>query len=102
MDWRVSKFLTDYHYKKSAQKCSTEDKIKLIKKIIHKQGQIKITYLKAKNVKSERILKPILVGELEYAGKTYLGLEAFCLMRKSERVFRVDRILEIEEVESEP
>ena len=98
MDWRVSKFLTDYQYEKSARKCSTKDKVSMIKKIIKKKSKMKIVYLKTKNIKSKRILQPSFVGELEYAGKTYLGMEAFCLLRKAERVFRVDRILEIEEI----
>ena len=34
-------------------------------------------------------------GEMEYHGKKYLGMRAFCLKRKEERVFRIDRILEI-------
>jgi predicted DNA-binding transcriptional regulator YafY len=39
-----------------------------------------------------------MVGEMEYGGKNYLGVHAFCLKRNDERVFRIDRILEIREV----
>jgi predicted DNA-binding transcriptional regulator YafY len=28
-------------------------------------------------------------------GKTYTGIQAFCLKRREKRVFKVDRILEI-------
>jgi len=45
-----------------------------------------------------RVVRPKAVGEMEYRGKKYLGMRAFCLKRNEERVFRVDRILEIEEV----
>ena len=38
------------------------------------------------------------MGEMEYRGKKYLGMRAFCMKRREERVFRVDRILESEEV----
>ena len=30
-----------------------------------------------------------------YQDKQFVGLEAFCLQRKEDRVFRVDRILEM-------
>ncbi|WP_445083566.1 WYL domain-containing protein [Candidatus Cardinium sp. cByotN1] len=32
---------------------------------------------------------------MEYLSKPYIGVKAFCLKRKEYRVFRVDRILEI-------
>ena len=48
--------------------------------------------------KTTRVVRPKAVGEMEYRGKKYLGMRAFCLKRNEERVFRVDRILEIEEV----
>jgi predicted DNA-binding transcriptional regulator YafY len=35
---------------------------------------------------------------MEYQGKKYLGMRAFCMKRNEERVFRIDWILEIEEV----
>jgi len=35
---------------------------------------------------------------MEYRGKNYLGMRAFCLKRNEERTFRVDRILDIKEV----
>jgi predicted DNA-binding transcriptional regulator YafY len=41
---------------------------------------------------------PEAVGEMEYHEKSYLGMRAFCTKRNEERVFRVDRILEIQEV----
>jgi len=39
------------------------------------------------------------MGEMGFAGKSYLGVIAFCLMRNELRTFRVDRMLEIEEVQ---
>jgi predicted DNA-binding transcriptional regulator YafY len=34
---------------------------------------------------------------MEYHGKKYFGMRAFCLKRNDDRVFRIDRILEIKE-----
>ena len=57
-----------------------------------------MVYLRPNDEKTKRIIKPERVGEMEYQGKKYLGLQAFCMKRNEERVFRIDRILEIEEV----
>jgi queuine/archaeosine tRNA-ribosyltransferase len=42
---------------------------------------------------------PTRLGEMEYKGKKYLGVEAYCQNRKSVRTFRVDRMVEIGEGE---
>lgn len=55
-------------------------------------------YLKPNDEKTSRMIRPETVGEMEYRGKKYLGMQAFCMKRNAKRVFRVDRILEIEEV----
>ncbi len=96
MDWKVVKFLTQFQYKKSTDEVSFEDKIGMIEDAIRNEKTLKIIYLKASDVKSKREIKPFSVGEMEYLGKKYLGVEAFCLTRKENRVFRVDRILEME------
>ena len=38
---------------------------------------------------------PIAIEEMEYRGKTFEGLRAYCCLREDERNFRIDRILEI-------
>jgi len=64
------------------------------KSVIENGTALEIIYLKPKGEKSRRVIKPEMVGEMEYRGKSYLGMRAFCLKRNEERVFRVDRILE--------
>ena len=59
-----------------------------------------MVYLKSSDEKTTRVVRPAAVGEMEYRGKKYLGMRAFCLKRNEERVFRIDRILEIQEVET--
>jgi ATP-dependent exoDNAse (exonuclease V) alpha subunit len=99
MDWRVVNFVTKYQYALSDKKCSLKNKIALIEKAIAGNSILEITYLKSDDVKSKRKIKPQFIGQLEYSGKPFLGIEAFCLMRKQDRVFRVDRILEMQVVE---
>lgn len=98
-DWRVVKFLTEFQYRESEAKLSLNDKIALIKQAIASKGKLQITYLKAKDEKSRRLITPRRVGEMEYLDKTYLGVEAYCHERQADRVFRVDRILRLEAVE---
>ncbi len=95
LDWRVQRFLTDYQYALSEEAMPLEKKIKLIQHAIDMENEIEILYLKAKDVKSRRRIKPQAVGQMDYNGKEFLGLEAWCCLREEIRAFRVDRILEI-------
>jgi predicted DNA-binding transcriptional regulator YafY len=70
----------------------------LLQKAIKNKATLKITYLKPNDEKTVRQIKPETMGEMGFAGKTYLGVIAFCMMRGELRTFRVDRMLEIEEV----
>lgn len=98
IDWRVIQFVTKYQYKISDRKMPLEEKIARIEKAIESKRKLEIVYLKAKDEKSKRIISPSYIGQLEYEGKPFLGVEAFCHTRGEDRVFRVDRILEMREV----
>ncbi len=95
MDWRITKFITQYQYKKSEETMSLDNKLARIHRAIADDETLEIVYLKANDIKSKRSIKPQNVGEMEYLGKPFLGVEGYCLKRKDTRVFRVDRILEI-------
>jgi ATP-dependent exoDNAse (exonuclease V) alpha subunit len=94
-DYKVVKFLTKYQYDKAAQVQPVDDKVEMIRRAIENRALLEITYLKPNDEKSRRVIRPEMVGEMEYQGKSYLGVRAFCLKRNEERVFRVDRILEM-------
>lgn len=96
MDWSVVKFITGFQYQRAAEMQSPEDKIGLIKDAIKNKAVIKITYLKGKDEKSVRKIKPKKIGEMEFKGYDFLGVQAFCLERGEDRVFNVERILKIE------
>jgi ATP-dependent exoDNAse (exonuclease V) alpha subunit len=95
-DFRVVDFLTKYQYKKADKTNPVNEKIVLLEKAIKNKATLKITYLKPNNEKSIRNIQPQTMGEMGFAGKTYLGVIAFCQMRNQLRTFRVDRILDIE------
>jgi len=97
-NYQVMDFLTKYQYKKAEQSCPVDSKIEVIKKAIKNEASLEIVYLKPSDEKTTRVVRPEAVGEMEYRGKKYLGVRAFCLTRNEERVFRIDRILGIKEV----
>jgi ATP-dependent DNA helicase PIF1 len=97
-DYQVVDFLTKYQYRKAEKNHTVEDKIEIIKKAIRDQNYLQIVYLKPSDEKTRRTIRPLSVGEMEYKGKKYPGVRAFCLTRNEDRTFRVDRILEIEAV----
>ena len=96
MDYKVVKFLTRYQYGKAEQACSLTEKVALIQQTIERGGRLRIVYLKPSDEKTERIIQPKMVGEMEFHDVNYIGVEAFCFSRKQHRVFRVDRILKLE------
>ena len=40
-------------------------------------------------------MRPLTLGDEVYQGKKFRGMKALCLLRNDERMFSVDRILEI-------
>jgi ATP-dependent DNA helicase PIF1 len=95
MDWQVVKFLTCMQYAKAALTCTREDKLEMLATAIKEKQTIEIIYLKAKDEKSKRMIRPLMIEDMEYSGHPFLGLDAYCLTSKQKRVFNVDRILAI-------
>ena len=95
LDWRIVKFLTGFQWGRAAEKMTVADKTRVIEEAIESKKALAIVYLKSSDEKSRREIEPREVGTMEYLGKPFLGVRAFCRSRREERVFRVDRILEI-------
>lgn len=98
MDWRIVRFMTNYQYKISEEKCSLDEKREFLKEAIKQNKDLDILYLKPNDEKSRRTVTPKYVGQMEYRGKTYLGVEGYCFQRQEKRIFRLDRILELKEL----
>ncbi|MBI5299848.1 MAG: AAA family ATPase [Deltaproteobacteria bacterium] len=98
IDWAAVKFLTGFQYARSEEYLPLSKKMEMIREAIENGSELEMIYLKASDVKSKRRVRPIEMGEMEYAGKTFPGLRAFCKERGEERTFRVDRILEMKVV----
>jgi len=94
-DRRIVEFLTRYQYALSEERMPLEEKAALITGAIVNKQTVAIVYLKKNDEKSRRVVTPYRVGMLEHEGVPFLGMEGFCALRKEERVFRLDRILEL-------
>jgi ATP-dependent DNA helicase PIF1 len=94
-DWRVSAFLTKFQYRKADERVSLDEKHRIIRDAMKRGINLEIIYLKPDDTKSSRVIRPISIEQMEYSGKAFEGLRAYCCLRKDERTFRIDRILEI-------
>ncbi len=95
LDYKIVRFLTRLQYQKAEEKLSEKEKKSLINQALFQKKEIEIVYLKPDDTKSRRRIRPISLELMEYKGKTFEGLRAFCFQRQAERTFRLDRILKI-------
>jgi ATP-dependent DNA helicase PIF1 len=95
MDWRIVKFLTRFQYRKAETAMSTADRRALVREAIRAGDELEIVYLKPDDTKSRRRIRPEAIEMMEYHGRMFEGVRAFCYKRGEVRHFRVDRMLEV-------
>ncbi len=98
MDWNIVKFMTRYRYEKAGESLPLEERRSIIEDAIRDKKRLEIVYLKASDDKSRRIIRPVSIGTMEFKGKEFEGIVAYCESRGENRTFRLDRILEIKAV----
>ena len=98
LDYEVVKFITNFRYQESNNKLPLDKKVEFIEDSVKRNRSLEIVYLKANNEKSTRTITPTFVGTLSYKEKAYIGMKAFCHQSQEERVFRVDRILNMKSI----
>ncbi len=98
MDWRVVKFLTRFQYRKAEERESTGDRRARVVAAARDGRDLDILYLKTDDTKTRRRIRPLAVETMEFKGRSFEGVRAWCRLRGEERVFRVDRMLEVEAV----
>ena len=95
MDWRIVRFLTRFQYQKAEEALPLAQKRALLNEAIRDGRELEIVYLKPDDTKSRRRIRPESVEMMEYHGRRFEGLRAYCHSRGECRTFRLDRILEI-------
>lgn len=101
VDSHIIHFMTGARYQQAEEASPLEEKRSLLQKAIDEKKLLEMVYLKPDDTKSRRVILPLFVGTMEYHGKTFEGLRAFCHLSGEERTFRLDRILEIHELSSQ-
>jgi ATP-dependent DNA helicase PIF1 len=101
MDYRVMKFLTRFQYEKAEKQLSYDTKKRMIQSAISQGRALQMVYLKPDDTKSKRRISPWSIEQMKYKGKDFEGVKAFCFKRGDDRVFRIDRMLELEEIPNE-
>ncbi len=94
VNFRVSKFLTNLQY--DLVEITLDEKIEMLERAAIEGKKVRIVYLKSKDEKSERVVEPLQVGDMNWQGYDFVGLRAFCHKANAERNFNVEKILEIE------
>jgi ATP-dependent exoDNAse (exonuclease V) alpha subunit len=96
IDKRIVKFITNFQYTLSKNKLSLNDKINIVERAIAEDKFLSIIYLKTNDEKTKRIIKPYSINKFSYKGENIYEIIAYCNLRKENRVFRLDRILEMD------
>jgi ATP-dependent DNA helicase PIF1 len=99
MDWRTVRFLTRFQYEKAEEAVPAADRRAMVLEAIREGRELEIVYLKPDDTKSRRRIRPEAVEMMEYHGRTFEGVRAYCHKRGEVRHFRVDRMLEIKPVD---
>lgn len=68
-----------------------------LRRAIKEGRSVEIVYLSADSETTRRVVKPVSIGSFTSGGRTYEGFRARCSLRRCERLFRVDRVLELNE-----
>ncbi|MCK4917148.1 MAG: AAA family ATPase [Candidatus Omnitrophica bacterium] len=97
LDWRVLEFNMKNKCKISEKICPLDEKKQIISDAISRGDEVDIVYVNSKDQKCQRVIRPKYLGEMNYFGKNYLGVEGYCCLKGQNRSFRLDRILAIRE-----
>jgi len=95
VDYRVADFLTKLHYRQAEEALPLAERRRVIQGAIRTGSALEVVYLKPGGERSRRVIMPIELGEFEYGGRWFEGVRAFCTSRQEERLFRLDRMVEV-------
>lgn len=95
LDRRIVRFLTWLKYQQAESRSPLKERLEMIRQAIRDGRRLEITYLKASDRKTKRVVMPLALEPMEHKGRAFLGLKAFCTLRGAERVFNVSKILDL-------
>ncbi|OGD12657.1 MAG: AAA family ATPase [Candidatus Aminicenantes bacterium RBG_13_62_12] len=95
LDYDIVRFLTRFQYQKADERLSYARKLEMIREAINEGRDLEILYLKPDDTKARRRIHPESVEMMDFRGKRFEGVSAFCYKREDTRHFRIDRMLEV-------
>ncbi len=95
LDYDIVRFLTRTQYQKADEKLSYAAKVALINEAISEGRDLEILYLKPDDTKTRRRIRAESIEMLDFKGKRFEGVVAYCYKREEQRHFRIDRMLEV-------
>ena len=75
-----------------------EERRAIIEAAIAAEQELEIVYLRENNARHRRRIIPRQLRSIEYDGEPCLGVEAFCLDRQTNWIFRLNCMLDIQPV----
>ncbi len=96
LDYSVARFVAETSSLRPDLLLSLDKKVALFTQVIAKKWRTYLTYLKSQDTTARRLFEPYEVGTMEYEWVSFLWVRGYCHTQKWERVFRIDRILELE------
>jgi hypothetical protein len=95
LDYDIVRFLTRTQYKKADERLSYAAKVALVNEAIREGRDLEILYLKPDDTKSRRRIRAESIETLDFKGRRFEGVVAYCYEREDLRHFRIDRMLEV-------
>jgi len=95
LDYDIVRFLTRTQYKKADERLSYAAKVALINEAIREGRDLEILYLKPDDTKTRRRIRAESIEKLDFRGRCFEGVVAYCYKREEQRHFRIDRMLEV-------
>ena len=99
MDTRIAEFLTLFQYQQAEVRFPIKTRQTMLETALSRNQMLEITYLKENNQKFLRRVIPRALRQVEYNGQPCLGVEAFCLDRNANWIFRLPCIMDIKVIE---
>lgn len=96
LDYSVVRFAAEIRSSRPDLLLSTQQKVDLFTQVITDKWRTYMTYLKAQDTSARRLFEPYEVGTMQYEWSNFLWVKWYCHTKWGERVFRIDRILELE------
>ncbi|MGE4350924.1 MAG: AAA family ATPase [Bdellovibrionales bacterium] len=94
-DDRIFAFLGGVLHHQVEETLPKDGRVDMIRDAIRDERLLEIVYLKGNNEKTTRTIRPLSLGEEIYKGTKFLGVRAMCQLRGQERMFSVERMIEI-------